>query len=59
MNNEVENMLTIYIVIGIFTALFLISSYSAVVNGTKWGAWVTGICLWIIFMVIIGAKMFK
>lgn len=51
-------MVAAYITIGILMALFLIGSYSAIVNGTTWGAWVTGVCAWIIFMIIIGVKLF-
>lgn len=53
-----KDMFTIYIVIGIFIGVFLVGSYSAIVNGTTWGAWVTGICLWIMAMVIVGVTMF-
>ena len=51
-------MIVIYIGLLIWSAVFLIGSYSAMVNGTTWGAWVTGFSLWIIFAVILGAIMF-
>jgi hypothetical protein len=51
-------MVLLYIGILIWTAVFLIGSYSAIVNGTTWGAWVLGICLWLALAVALGTAMF-
>lgn len=51
--------MTLYIASLIWFAVFLIGSYSAMVNGTTWGSWVTGICLWILFAVLVGMKLFS
>ena len=50
--------MTLYILSLIWFALFLVASYSAIINGATWGVWVTGICLWILFAFLLGDKLF-
>lgn len=51
-------MTAIYIGLLIWSAVFLISSYSAMVNGSTWGAWITGICLWVLFAILLYMTFF-
>lgn len=51
-------MLMLYILLGVWLAIFLFASYHAIVNGYTVAKWVTGFCLWMLAMILIGIKMF-
>lgn len=48
-----------FVLLSIWFAIIMFSSYHAVVNGDKIAQWVTGVYLWMMFIFIFGITMFS
>ena len=48
----------LFVILVIWITIFMFASYQAIVNGSNCGMWVTGICLWMMFVCLLGITMF-
>jgi len=51
-------MVVMYILLIIWFAIFMFASYHAIINGYTAAKWATGICLWMLFALLLGIRMF-
>ena len=52
-------MVTAYVLLLVWMAIYLFASYHAVVNGYTWAIWLTGISLFALFALILAWIMFR
>ena len=50
-------MIVMYILFGVWLAIFMFASYHAL-DGNVCATWVTGVCLWMMAMFLVGMKVF-